>query len=206
MGCGRGYWLCFFLFFSRLAKYEAGTGLRLKSRGTQTLLGLILRQHESGFWIEQHRGFISTTRIPERGLSSTLSGVVARLSDAAHASHRDLTPRSSMLLPTCSSPATQRAPEPLDAAVQRHPGGPSVLQYTSTLEGLLASRVVRVMLAEDFRGASAARKRAVKSGWCERVWTTADALVHHIGTGTHHSEICSLHWRCGSSLFIVGEI
>lgn len=35
------------------------------------------------------------------------------------------------------------------------------LYCNSTLEGLLASRVVRVMLAEDFRGASAARKRAV---------------------------------------------
>lgn len=132
-GVGGGILALFLsLFFRDWQNTRLERACDVKSRGTQTLLGLILRQHESGFWIEHHRGFISTTRIPERGLSSTLSGVVACLSDAAHASHRDLTPRSSMLLPTCSSPATQRAPEPLDAAVQRRPGGPSV-HYRNTL-------------------------------------------------------------------------
>jgi len=98
-----------------------------------------------------------------------------------------------MLQPTCSSPASARAPEPLEMAVQRHPGGPPGRQHAWQRVCLLCESCA----ADDSRGALfAARKRA---GLCETL-DGSRTRSSHLNERTRQSEICSLHCRCDSSL------
>lgn len=95
VGCGDRI-LAFLSFRDWQNTSEAGTSFAMSklSNREQTLLsgggGILHANTNRAFGLCNTGGFISWLQMPERGSSSTLSGVVACLSDAAHASHRDL--------------------------------------------------------------------------------------------------------------------